>query len=54
MSAAPKFKNPRARYNYQGRSVSITGVGAYVPAKVLTNFELAASDRHRQIHAFHD
>ena len=42
MSAAPKFKNPRARYNYQGRSVSITGVGAYVPAKVLTNFELAA------------
>lgn len=41
MSAAPKFKNPRARYNYQGRSVSITGVCAYVPAKVLTNFELA-------------
>jgi len=38
--ANPKFKNPRARYNYQGRSVSIAGVGAYVPAKVLTNFEL--------------
>jgi 3-oxoacyl-[acyl-carrier-protein] synthase-3 len=42
MSPVPKFKNPRARFNYQGRSVSITGVGAYVPAKVLTNFELAA------------
>jgi len=41
MSASPKFKNPRARYNYQGRSVSITGVGAYLPAKALTNFELA-------------
>lgn len=38
--AKPKFKNPRARYNYQGRSVSIAGVGAYVPAKALTNFEL--------------
>ena len=42
MSGPPKFKNPRARYNFQGRSVSITGVGSYVPAKVLTNFELAA------------
>ena len=38
--AKPKFKNPRARYDYQGRSVSIAGVGAYVPAKALTNFEL--------------
>ncbi len=36
----PKFKNPRARYNFQGRPVSIAGVGAYVPAKALTNFEL--------------
>ena len=36
----PKFKNPRAQYNFQGRSCSITGVGSYLPAKVLTNAEL--------------
>src|SRR5262249_22594099 len=35
-----KFKNPRAKYNFQGRTCSITGVGSYVPAKVLTNAEL--------------
>src|SRR5207244_9508460 len=39
-SHSPKFKNPRARYNFQGRTCSITGVGSYVPAKVLTNAEL--------------
>src|SRR5436190_3440427 len=39
-SAQSKFKNPRARYNFQGRTCSITGVGSYVPAKVLTNTEL--------------
>ena len=37
---ATKFKNPRARYNFQGRTCSITGVGSYLPAKVLTNAEL--------------
>lgn len=37
---SPRFKNPRARYNFQGRTCSITGVGSYVPAKVLTNGEL--------------
>jgi 3-oxoacyl-[acyl-carrier-protein] synthase-3 len=42
-SPAPKFKNPRARYNFQGRTCSITGVGSYVPAKVLTNFDLEKS-----------
>ena len=36
----PKFKNPRARYNFQGRTCSITGVGSYVPARVLTNADL--------------
>src|SRR5580765_2118562 len=36
----PKFKNPRAKFNFQGRTVSITGVGSYVPSKVLTNAEL--------------
>lgn len=42
MSATPKpkFKNPRAQHNFQGRTVSITGVGSYVPAKVLTNHDL--------------
>jgi len=35
-----RFKNPRARFNFQGRTVSITGVGSYVPARVLTNLDL--------------
>jgi 3-oxoacyl-[acyl-carrier-protein] synthase-3 len=39
-TASSKFKNPRAKYNFQGRTVSITGVGSYVPARVLTNSEL--------------
>lgn len=36
----PKFKNPRARYNFQGRTCAVSGVGAYVPAKLLTNADL--------------
>jgi 3-oxoacyl-[acyl-carrier-protein] synthase-3 len=42
MSSSPssRFKNPRAKYNFQGRTCSICGVGSYVPAKVLTNAEL--------------
>ena len=39
-SPAVKFKNPRAKYNFQGRPCSITGVGSYVPSRVLTNAEL--------------
>ncbi len=39
-SSAPKFKNPRARFDFQGRTCSITGVGFYVPAKVLANSDL--------------
>ena len=35
-----KFKNPRARHNFQGRTCSITGIGSYLPAKILTNAEL--------------
>jgi len=35
-----KFKNPRARFNFQGRTCSISGVGSYVPARILTNAEL--------------
>ncbi len=37
---SPKFKNPRAQFNFQGRTCSITGVGSYVPAKILTNADL--------------
>ncbi len=37
---AKPFKNPRAKYNFQGRTCSITGVGSYVPSKVLTNADL--------------
>jgi 3-oxoacyl-[acyl-carrier-protein] synthase-3 len=40
-SSQKKFKNPRAKYNFEGRSCSISGVGAYVPAKILTNADLA-------------
>jgi 3-oxoacyl-[acyl-carrier-protein] synthase III len=36
----PKFKNPRAKFNFQGRTCSIAGVGSYVPAKILTNAQL--------------
>ena len=39
-SAKPKFKNPRARYNFQGRTCSIAGVGSYVPERILTNADL--------------
>ena len=35
-----KFKNPRAKFNFQGRTCSITGVGSYVPVKILTNAHL--------------
>ena len=34
------MKNPRAKNQFQGRSVSITGIGSYVPEKVLTNHDL--------------
>jgi 3-oxoacyl-[acyl-carrier-protein] synthase-3 len=42
MNALPvtQFKNPRARHNFQGRTCSITGIGSYLPAKILTNAEL--------------
>ncbi len=39
-STKPKFKNPRAKYNFQGRTCSVAGVGAYVPERILTNAEL--------------
>jgi 3-oxoacyl-[acyl-carrier-protein] synthase III len=39
-SQKSRFKNPRALYNFVGRTCSITGVGAYVPSRVLTNADL--------------
>ncbi|HMP81124.1 MAG TPA: beta-ketoacyl-ACP synthase III [Verrucomicrobiota bacterium] len=36
----PKFKNPRAKHDFKGRTCSVAGVGAYVPGKVLTNADL--------------
>jgi 3-oxoacyl-[acyl-carrier-protein] synthase-3 len=38
--AAKKFKNPRAHHNFQGRTCSISGVGSYVPERIVTNAEL--------------
>src|SRR5476649_1124637 len=35
-----RFKNPRASHNFIGRTCSITGVGSYVPEKILTNAEM--------------
>src|SRR5579885_1563985 len=42
MSAASHipFKNPRAAYDFKGRSCSIVSVGSYVPERVLTNRDL--------------
>jgi 3-oxoacyl-[acyl-carrier-protein] synthase-3 len=34
------MKNPRAKHDFVGRSCSITGVGSYVPEKILTNADL--------------
>lgn len=36
----PKFKNPRAKHNFIGRTCSIAGIGSYVPEKILTNHDL--------------
>ncbi len=35
-----KFKNPRAKHNFVGRTCSIAGVGSYVPERILTNADL--------------
>jgi 3-oxoacyl-[acyl-carrier-protein] synthase-3 len=39
-SASKKFKNPRAKHDFVGRTCSVVSVGSYVPAKVLTNADL--------------
>lgn len=35
-----RFRNPRARHGFKARTCSITGVGAYVPERILTNADL--------------
>jgi 3-oxoacyl-[acyl-carrier-protein] synthase-3 len=35
-----KLKNPRAAYDFQGRTCSISAVGAYVPERIVTNADL--------------
>src|SRR4051794_3541135 len=40
-SAPKKFKNPRANHDFIGRSCSISGVGSYLPSRVITNADLA-------------
>jgi 3-oxoacyl-[acyl-carrier-protein] synthase-3 len=40
MLPARKFKNPRARHDFQGRTCSIISVGSYVPDRVLSNGDL--------------
>ena len=40
-SHSTRFKNPRAKHDFVGRTCSISGVGSYVPAKLLTNADLA-------------
>ncbi|HEY0457125.1 MAG TPA: beta-ketoacyl-ACP synthase III [Verrucomicrobiae bacterium] len=40
MRTPKTFKNPRAKHGFQGRTCSITSVGAYVPERVLTNADL--------------
>jgi 3-oxoacyl-[acyl-carrier-protein] synthase-3 len=39
-SSLPRFKNPRAKHDFKGRSCSVSAVGSYVPARVLTNADL--------------
>src|ERR1035438_374068 len=34
------MKNPRAKHDFVGRSCSITGVGSYVPERILSNADL--------------
>lgn len=39
-SKQKKFRNPRAKNNFQSRSCSVAAVGSYVPERVLTNADL--------------
>jgi 3-oxoacyl-[acyl-carrier-protein] synthase-3 len=39
-STSKKFKNPRAKHDFKGRTCSISGVGSYVPSRIITNADL--------------
>jgi 3-oxoacyl-[acyl-carrier-protein] synthase-3 len=39
-STAKKFRNPRAKHNFEGRTCSIAAVGSYVPERILSNADL--------------
>jgi len=39
-SSSPRFKNPRAKHDFKGRSCSVAAVGSYVPERILTNADL--------------
>src|SRR5678816_4566047 len=39
-TSSKKFRNPRAKHNFQGRTCSIAAVGSYVPERVLSNADL--------------
>ncbi|MST01244.1 MAG: 3-oxoacyl-ACP synthase, partial [Pedosphaera sp.] len=34
------MQHPRAKHDFKGRTCSITGIGAYVPERILTNADL--------------
>ena len=48
-STTQAFKNPRAKHNFQGRTCSISGVGSYVPDRILTNAEIEKMVTHTGI-----
>ena len=35
-----RFRNPRAKHNFQGRTCSVASVGSYVPERILSNADL--------------
>ena len=35
------FRNPRARHGFKSRTCSVTGVGSYVPSRILNNADLS-------------
>jgi 3-oxoacyl-[acyl-carrier-protein] synthase-3 len=39
-TAEKSFTNPRAKHNFVGRTCSITGVGSYVPERIVSNADL--------------
>jgi len=39
-TSKPKLKHPRAKHDFKGRTCSITGVGSYLPSRILTNADL--------------